>query len=78
MMKQEQTEVQMVTMARDFLTYLCRGQILDCMMAARKMADIWGVKLDHHYFSDAMDWMEYCGQVRRVNRNEEFTKYLIL
>jgi hypothetical protein len=55
-----------------------KGSVLDAIQAARRMDDIWGIKLDWHEFAFALDHMESYGGANRTGQGADgMTEYII-
>ena len=64
-------------MIRDFLR-MQRGRTLDGILASRLMNDIWGIKIDWHEFSSALDTLATNGEAtRQSGQPGSLIKYLI-
>jgi len=48
-----------------------KGSILDAPAASYKMFDLWGIKVDWHEFSEAMDAMTRTGEAAEVGQTRD-------
>ena len=60
---------------KDFLR-MQKGRELDAMEAMRLMSDVWGIKVDHHEMSYALDYLHRTGDAK-LTKVGGFQRYLI-
>ena len=62
---------------KDFLR-MQHGAALDAMQASAMMRKVWGIKIDHHEFTDALEYLVQNQEATRTGTGpDRFTTYLI-
>ena len=65
-------------LCRDFLQYKKKGVVVEPIMASQMMNDDWGVYVDWHEMSEALEFLAECSQATRTGTTiERLTAYLI-
>ena len=71
-------EMKTRVVCKDFIRHYCKGQVVDSIQASLQLEDVWGLKVDWHEMTNALEALTQSDEAERSGEGPDRHAYYLI